>query len=288
MKPIGTALDALRFRLHPCFRHPSDPPACPNRSLHVWPVDAGKIVLTSMAGIAFIEIFADGDEICTAYFDYMNGDLGNSNGMPKQITITEDGIRARLPDNRRKATRLKLVIFSSSLHSHIVEDLSRLKSKDSLVKLSNNQVGYRSNMLGTHSFPGSVSEDLILDFAVIQTKLLTSLKVYHDPFSISGIEFCYEDATTQFFGNRDPQSTNTSEYVLDTRKGELLTGFYVRATQKVEGIGVITNMGKINGVCGNATAGIGHTLIAPRGYKIAGVSGTFSESIDTFSLIISR
>ncbi|EFW20294.1 hypothetical protein D8B26_003301 [Coccidioides posadasii str. Silveira] len=283
-------LDALRFRLHPCFRHPSDPPACPNRSLQVWPVDAGKIVLTSMAGIAFIEIFADGDEICTAYFDYMNGDLGNSssNGMPKQITITEDGIRARLPDNRKKAKRLKLVIFSSSLHSHIVEDLSQLKSKSSLVKLSNNQVGYRSNMLGTHSFPGSVPEDLILDFAVIQTKLLTSLKVYHDPFSISGIEFCYEDATTQFFGNRDSQSTNTSEYVLDTRKGELLTGFYVRATQKVEGIGVITNMGKINGVCGNATAGIGHTLIAPRGYKIAGVSGTFSESIDTFSLIISR
>lgn len=47
---------------------------------------------------------------------------------------------------------------------------------------------------------------------------------------------------------------------VDTRKGELLTGFYVRAAQKVEGIGIITTMGKINDVFGNATAGIGYVL----------------------------
>ncbi|WEW55182.1 hypothetical protein PRK78_000611 [Emydomyces testavorans] len=254
-------LDALRFRLHPCFRHPSDPRPCLNGSLQVWPIDGGKIVLTSMSGIAFIEIYTEGDgDICRAYLDYINGDLGtNNNGLSKQVTITEDDIRARLPDSRKKEKGLKLVIYSGSLYSHIVDDISQLTAKSSTVKLPNGQIGYRSNKLGSTLSPASVSQDLILDFAVIQTKLLTSIKAYHDCFSINGIEFCYEDATSQFFGSRS-QSANISEYVLDTRKGELLTGFYVRAAQKVEGIGIITNMGKINGVFGNATAGTGYAL----------------------------
>lgn len=31
-----------------------------------------------------------------------------------------------------------------------------------------------------------------------------------------------------------------------------------------------------------------HTLMAPRGYRIAGVSGSFGDSINSFSLIITR
>lgn len=208
-------LDALRFRLHPCFRHPSDSPSCSNGSIQVWPVDCGKVLLTSMSGIAFIEIYVDEETICKTYLDYMNGDLGNNNnGLSRQITLTEEDIRARLPDDRKKAKKLKLIIYSGSLQSHIIDDFSRLKAKDSKLKLPNGHVGCRSNNLGSNLRLDTVPEDLILDFAFIQTKLLTSVKVYHDSVSVGGIEFCYEDATSQLFGKHCSFSGNISEYVL--------------------------------------------------------------------------
>ncbi|EEP82613.1 conserved hypothetical protein [Uncinocarpus reesii 1704] len=256
-------LDALRFRLHPCFRHPSDPPPSSNGSIHVWAVDSSKILLTSMSGVAFIEIYTDEDDICIAYFDYMNGELGNSNnGLSKQVTVTEDEIRARLPENRKKARKLKLVIVSGSLCSHTVEDVSLLKAKGSIIKLPNGQAGYRSNNLGFAASLEAPPQDLILDSAVIQTKLLTSIKVHHSPSAVNGIEFCYEDATSQFFGSQPSQPAIISEHILDTRRGELLTGFYIRAAHKVEGLGIITSMGKINGVYGDATAGVGYVLLS--------------------------
>ncbi|KAI2007239.1 hypothetical protein LOZ49_004693 [Ophidiomyces ophidiicola] len=282
-------LDALRFRLHPCFRHLSDPVPCFNGSLQVWPVDGGKIVLTSQAGIAFIEVYTKGDAVCKAYLDYMSGELGNiNNGLSKQVTLVDDDIRTRIPNSPKTTKNIKLVIYSGSLYCHAIDDLFQLKSKASTIKLPNGQTGYRGNQLGSAVLPGTAAEDLILDFAMIQTKLLISIKVFHSPLSVSGIEFHYEDATIQFFGNRSTQFSDVSELVLDTRKGELLTGFYIRAAQSVDGLGVITNMGKINGVFGNPSAGTGHTLIAPRGYKIAGISGLIGENIDGFSLIITR
>ena len=38
----------------------------------------------------------------------------------------------------------------------------------------------------------------------MQTKLLTSIKVYHG-FALDGLEFLYEDSTSQVFGKRGGQ-----------------------------------------------------------------------------------
>lgn len=76
-----------------------------------------------------------------------------------------------------------------------------MKSKYSLVKLPNGQLGYRGNKLGFSQMEGSQPEQVILECAVNQKKVLTSIKVYHG-YALDGLEFFYEDSTSQLFGKR--------------------------------------------------------------------------------------
>ena len=80
----------------------------------------------------------------------------------------------------------------------------------------------------------------------------------------------------------------TTNIGLDTRRGELLLGFYLRASASIEGLEILTSLGRRSGIYGSTRAGTGHTLIAPRGYNIVGISGTCGKRIDGFSLLISR
>ncbi|KAL1982447.1 hypothetical protein VTN96DRAFT_1294 [Rasamsonia emersonii] len=277
-------LDALRFRFHPCFRLPSDPPAPSDDSVQVWPVDNGKILITASSGVAFIEIYAEGDETCHSFIEFVNAESPNS-GVPRQVTVTESELRQQLPAEKQKK-KVRLEIFSGGLGSHTVPDLSSLRSKQSLVKLPKGQTGYKGSMLGFSQLEGSQPEQVILESAFIQTKLLTSIKVYHGE-ALDGLEFCYEDATSQLFGKRGGKPGG-DEFVFDTRRGENLLGFYVRAGAWIDGIEILTSLGRKSGVYGNAKGGSGHTLIPPRGYSIAGVSGSCGPWVDGFSLIITR
>lgn len=45
--------------------------------------------------------------------------------------------------------------------------------------------------------------------------------------------------------------------VLDTRRGEILLGFYVRAGLWIDGIEILTSLGRKSGVYGNAHGGSG-------------------------------
>lgn len=45
--------------------------------------------------------------------------------------------------------------------------------------------------------------------------------------------------------------------IIDTRRGEHLLGFYVRAGLWIDGIEIITSFGRKSGVYGNATGGSG-------------------------------
>ncbi|PGH35523.1 hypothetical protein GX50_01625 [[Emmonsia] crescens] len=247
-------LDTLRFRFHPCFRLPRDSPPTSDDAIQVWPVDNGRILVTSSAGIAFIEIYVDDDEICRSYLEYVDGDAGN-NGIPKQIALTESELRQHAPESTKKNRKVKLVIYSGGLSTYTIDDVSQLKSKHSTAKLPNGQVGYRGNKLGQSRSLDIIPEQLFLEYAFIQTKLLVSVKVYHNGF-IYGLEFCYEDSTSQIFGNRNPNST-CSEFVFDTRRGEILMGFYVKLGTEIDGIGIITNLSRKSGVFGNGNGRAG-------------------------------
>uniref|UniRef100_A0A093VDQ5 Putative zinc metalloproteinase n=2 Tax=Talaromyces marneffei PM1 TaxID=1077442 RepID=A0A093VDQ5_TALMA len=277
-------LDALRFRFHPCFRLPSDPPSHLDDSIQAWPVENGKILLTAASGVAYLELYTEGDDLCRHHLEFINNESPNS-GIPKQVAITETELRNLLPPDQQKR-KIRVEIFSGNLGTYTIDDLGVFKSKKSIVKLPKGQMGFRSSKLGASQLEGSEPQEIILDSVFIQKKLLTSIKVYHG-YALDGLEFCYEDATSQLFGKRGGKPGG-DEFVFDTRRGEHLLGFYVRAGLWIDGIEIITSFGRKSGVYGNATGGSGHALIPPRGYSIAGVSGSCGPWVDGFSLVITR
>ncbi|EXJ59712.1 hypothetical protein A1O7_03858 [Cladophialophora yegresii CBS 114405] len=280
-------LDALRFRHHPCFRIPSDESLPQDDSIQYFPVGNGSVICSAASGIAFVEIRTPDDELCRQWLDFTTTDPRRS-VMPRQISLAEADIRARLPEDKKKA-KVSLTIFCGSSRSEQIEDLEDLLSKKNIVALPHSfdtRLGFRSKKLGHSQLEGSQPIELILESTHLQTKLLTSVRVYSG-YALDGIEFCYEDGHSQLFGKRGGKPGG-DEFFLDTRRGETILGFYLRAGLWIDGIEILTSTGRRSGVFGNATGGSGHTLMAPRGYSLAGISGSCGSWVDGFQIIITR
>ncbi|EXJ67168.1 uncharacterized protein A1O5_09815 [Cladophialophora psammophila CBS 110553] len=280
-------LDVLRFRYHPCFRLPSDEPLPQDDSIQYFPVGNGRIICAAPSGISFIEIRMHTEDLCRQWIDFSNTDPRHS-VTPKQITLAEADVRARLPEDKKKV-KLSLTIFCGSSRSEKIEDLDDLLSKKYIVNLPHSfdsRLGFKSKKLGHSQLEGSRPEELVLESIHLQTKLLTSVRLYHG-YALDGIEFCYEDGHSQLFGKRGGKPGG-DEFVLDTRRGETILGFYLRAGLWIDGIEILTSTGRRSGIFGNATGGSGHTLMAPRGYSLAGISGSCGPWIDGFQIIITR
>lgn len=295
-------LDALRFRYHTCFQLPSDTVnAQLDPSIQVWTVDNGTVLATAATGVAWIEIFPEGDDVCHHWVEYIDP-AGNG---PRQVTLTEQGLRDRLPDEKKKR-KLKIELFSCSGAKHTIEDFSQLASKEARVKLPDGRPGFKSGKLGFSQMEGSQPQESIFGIAWKRKEQMLRIKVYHGA-SLDGIEFCYEDGRTELFGKRGGKAGG-STFALDTRMGETVLGFYLRAGAWIDGIQILTSAGRKSEVFGNATGGSGlvssfsvprkvtaadrfshrHTLIPPRGYSIAGVYGSCGPWLDGFGLIITR
>ncbi len=192
-------LDCLRFRFHPCFRLPSDVPSnCSDDNVQAWPVDNGNVIVTAATGIAFVEIFTEGDELCQSHVEYLDGNGNGSRGPPGQVTLTESDIRARLPEAKRNR-RLRLAVHCIGQGIQIIEDFPA--SKVSTVKLPKGRIGFRGSRIGSAQMEASRLEEVILESSFQQTKLLVQIRVYHG-FAVSGVEFLYEDHTSQLFGRK--------------------------------------------------------------------------------------
>ena len=198
-------LDTLRFKYHPCFRLPTDVILHPDDSIQVWPVESGKLIVTSPTGVAFVEIIADGDDdVCHSWIEYGNGD-SHSGGPPRQVLLTEDELKGRLPSDK-KSKRIKLKVHSAGLSEQTIEDTALLfKSKEHIVKLPKGQHGFKSVKLGSSRQEGTQPQEIIFESSHIRTKLLSSIKIWSD-FALDGLEFCYEDSTSQLFGKRNGKS----------------------------------------------------------------------------------
>ena len=93
-----------------------------------------------------MELYKEGDDFCHDYIEYLNTE-NSSNGLPKQITITESELRQKVFGNEKeKKKKIRVVIFSGALGSYTVEDVGLLKSKKSLVKLPKSQTGDKSGL----------------------------------------------------------------------------------------------------------------------------------------------
>jgi len=241
------------------------------------------VLVTAPTGIAYVELFTEGDDLCHAWIEY--GD-GNGNGpIQRQIVLTESDLRNRLSEDR-KSKKLKVIAKSIGGGSQEAADFGLLISKASSLKLTNGQMAYRGTKFGLSQMEGSEPQEVVLESVVKPTKLLTQVKVYHG-FAVDGIEFVYEDSTTQLFGKRGG-TNGGSEFSLDTRRGESILGFYLRCGFWIDGIQILTTNGRKSEIFGNANGGEARTLIPPRGYSIAGVSGSCGAWLDGFSIVITR
>lgn len=242
-------LDCLRYRYHPSFRLPGDIPNGPNESVQVWAVDNGSALITAPAGVAWIEIFAEGDDVCKSWIEYV--DTPNP---PRQVTLSEADLRNRLPADKQKK-KIKIEVFAAGEGKHTVDDFAQLVSKDAKLKLGNGQIGFRGGKLGFSKMEGSHPQEVLLSNITDSKRMLLYVRVYHG-FALDGIEFFYEDNTSQLFGKRGGKPGG-SDFPLDIRRGESILGFNVRAGLWIDGLQIITINGRKSEWYGNPKGGSG-------------------------------
>ena len=245
-------LDLLRFRFHPCFALPTDPVSTAEDSVQAWAVE-NAVIITAPNGIAWLELKLEGDDLCHAWIEYFDGASGAGNA-PRQKGLTEEQLRLRLKEND-KNKKLQVTVFSCGQGQHEIKDFGQLAGKTSRTKLPDGRLGYRGDKLGASSMEGSMPQEVIWESAHIQTKLLTTVRVYHGG-SLDGLEFLYEDGTAQLFGKRGGKPGG-DDFQLDTRRGETILGFYVRAGAWIDGIQILTTSGRKSEIYGNAQGGSG-------------------------------
>lgn len=272
-------LDVLRFRYHPCFRLPSDEPTMSqDDSIQCFPIGDGNMLFSASTGIAHIEVRVDGEDLCKQSFEYMSSG-SRTNALPRQVRLSEAEIRAKLPEDKKKS-KIALEIFCGGSRSIKIADVGEILSKAYTVNLPqtrqapkkdegltmntyNNVMGlgqsmakrqgFKSLKLGASLQQGTQEQAVVLESLTLQTKLLTSIKVYSG-FALDGIEFCFEDGHSQLFGKRGGKPGG-DEFFLDTRRGETILGFLVRAGQWVDGIEILTTLGRRSGYFGNVAGG---------------------------------
>lgn len=213
-------LDILRFRYHPCFRVPNDETAAiSDDGVQYYGVDNGRLIVQAPSGIAFIETRLDGADLCHQWSEYLNPDPRNPS-LPRQVIVNEADIRAKLPEDKKKS-RISLSIWSGSASMAEISDLSDVLSPKNVivlppVKLSSKnddglmmtmvgksfgdkRLGFKSKKLGASSMQDSRPHEIVLQSSIYSSKLLLSVKVWAG-LAVDGLEFCYEDGTSQLFG----------------------------------------------------------------------------------------
>ncbi|KAK3346268.1 putative peptidase family-domain-containing protein [Lasiosphaeria hispida] len=279
-------LDCLRFRSHPCFRLPNDVTTNPDESVHAWPVDGGNVAVTAPTGIAYLEIFGDGDDVCHNWIEYS----AENGPTQRQVTLGEQELRDRLPEEKKKG-KLRICIKSHGGGELDIDDFKKLCSKESTLKVPSaipglGKTAYRGKKLGLSQMENSEPHELIFASAMRQDRVLSRIIFYHG-FALDGLEFVYDDDSRQLFGRKGGKEGGDI-FDMDIRRGEYITGFFVRSGFWIDAIQVLTSLGRRSPVFGNMHGGSAHTLIPPRGYNICGVTGSCGAWVDGFAVIISK
>lgn len=274
-------LDCLRFRSHPAFRLPNDPPLNADDGVQAFATEGGTILAMAATGISFVEILSGGDDVCHAWLEYTT-----ENGpVQRQLAFTERDLRARLPEAKRKG-RMSISIKSHGGGSLTVDDFEEFTSKGFMVKLGGSKMASRSQVLGAAKIDGCEKQDLIFTSAVKHDKVMSQVIAYRSA-ALHGLEFVYDDNTTQLIGEkREGDAKQVFEF--DVRRGEYLSGLLVRAGSRIEGIQILTSLGRKSPVFGNAYGGSAHNVIPPRGYSICGVSGSCGSWVHNLAVLIKR
>ncbi|KAK6520388.1 hypothetical protein TWF506_000654 [Arthrobotrys conoides] len=249
-------LDILRFRFHPCFKSASDPPfLIDGDNPQVYGVGFAAIVISS-TGVAWVEIYVN--ETLQNYYEVFPK-------VERNLTVSVSEILSKISPTE-KSRKIKLSVFTIGNGKLDIDDF--LETAQSFVKLPGGEKAFQSMRLG---LGGGTPSEAILPIGT--NRVLNVIRVYSGS-ALNGMEFVFDDSSSSIFGNREGLC---SEYPLDTRRGESLLGFSVRSGFWVDGCDVLTTLGRRSPFFGNSAGGSPYTMIPPRGYRIAGVSGTVGK-----------
>lgn len=251
-------LDLLRMRIHPCFRAPGDGNLHKDSSVEIWPVETG-IFLVAPSGIAYMEIFVEGDDMIRGWMEF--GDGVSRGQIQRQYFVTEADVRARLPESLRKRNvRVQAKSFGngSAESSVICADKSRIVKlpNQGITLASSKRLAFLGHKHGLSQTEGSEKQQIIFESVLAQKSVMTAVIAYWG-FALNGLEFCYEDSSTQVFGVK---SGNSARFNLDLRRGEIISGFNIRAGFWVDGIQILTSTGRASEMFGAANLGSGYVL----------------------------
>ncbi|KAI9147857.1 zinc metalloproteinase [Paramyrothecium foliicola] len=241
-------LDCLRFRAHPAFKLPNDPPMSPDDSVQAYAIGTDSVLAVAATGVLFVEIFAEGDDVCHAWIEY-----ATDGGPPqRQVTLSEHDLRARLPEVKRKG-KVKVSIKSHGGGSMTIDDFKSFTGKESSVKLANGKQAFRGKTIGHSKMSGSQPQETVFTSATKQDRVLSRVVAYHGS-AVDGLEFFYDDGSSQSFGKKGGKQGGDS-FEFDIRRGEYISGFVVRAGFWIDGIQILTSLGRRSPMFGNAHGG---------------------------------
>jgi len=166
-------------------------------------MEKGSLTVTAATGVAYVEIFGEGDDVCRAWIEYPP-----ENGGPAQrvVTLSEQELRSRLPEAKRKG-KLRVSVKSLGGGSLDVDDFAKTCSKEvACLKIPSAVPGlpktaFRGKKLGLSAMKGSEAHEFVFTSALRQDRVLSRVVVYHG-LALDGMEFVYDDDSRQLFGKK--------------------------------------------------------------------------------------
>jgi hypothetical protein len=220
-QPRWHRLDCLLFSHHACFRLPGQQPVCADASIQAWPVEGGNLAATAPSGIALVEVFVGDERGCSTWEEYLSDSVVTAT---KQVTLSEMALRMKLPDSKKRG-RLRVRVTSCGGGQLDIRDFREMASCEAAsLKLETGKVAFRGKAVGGSSLQDvetdAPQQDLVWSSAVVSERILSDISVYHNG-AISGIEFVFDDGSSQLLGAKGREGQTTQE---NFSLGKYLTG----------------------------------------------------------------
>jgi len=267
--------DCLRFRFHPCFRIPTDPlPARSAEPPQVYAVENGLLV-RAKCGMAFVEVFTGGVFRHTLEF------------LPRceqDVLLRVEDLRAKLPRDERDSA-IALEVYSTALKKTRIPDFEDSIRK-ATIRLPTGQPAFESPRLGVEDLTSQRQTTL---FHSLETSSLSMVRIFWCYRRICGIEFTYEDQSTQLFG-KQVLDEEPVEFIFNKEKCETLSGFNIWTAEdsndgRIESLEVVASTGRRSAKIGECKNCTGVLLQPPQGRVLVGIVGRCGENVDSFSIL---
>ncbi|CAB5334750.1 uncharacterized protein OCT59_005527 [Rhizophagus irregularis] len=223
--------DAVRYRYHPCFRLPLDPPiskSLNNISATFWILD-DLLLIKCPAGISLIEFYVE-DNIL-GYIDYVEN-------YQTETTLEISEIKEKYGGDNNNVIKLKVVARNQTECS--IEDLQQYQEESKII-LPEFGIAYKSHRLGM--VDENFSEINILFNQFIEEKGYVSIErmVVKYDYYIDSIKFFFSDNTELKIGSDDREGTE-KEFVFE--EGEIITEIKGNSGWYIDGFEIKTNLDK--------------------------------------------